>query len=171
MMRDAKRTMIAVGAGLCAFGSLGFAVGVAHDPPSAPRDQLDASAPGSSEGPTEPELQPEREPEPAPTTTTTSAPVVEVAGVSTIPEDYGCAAALAYLAIHAKPGTVSYCPHYAEGHSAETRLVLAYGVASTEVYIAEPCPAAYKNEASNSWGHWEGRSWIPDYPLDPYGTC
>jgi hypothetical protein len=33
--------------------------------------------------------------------------------------------------------------------------------------IADPCPAAYMNEASNSWDL-VGAS---DAPLDPYGYC
>ena len=60
----------------------------------------------------------------------------------------GCDAALAYLAAHAKPGSVSYCPHYAEGHPAETWLTLTNGVPATSIYIAVPCVQAYQNEAS-----------------------
>ena len=33
--------------------------------------------------------------------------------------------------------------------------------------IADPCPAAYMNEASNSW-LLTGQA---DVPLDPYGDC
>jgi hypothetical protein len=33
--------------------------------------------------------------------------------------------------------------------------------------IADPCPNAYMNEASNSWALMGGS----DAPLDPYGSC
>jgi hypothetical protein len=35
------------------------------------------------------------------------------------------------------------------------------------IAIADPCPAAYMNEASNSWVL-EGKS---SAPIDPYGVC
>ncbi len=35
------------------------------------------------------------------------------------------------------------------------------------IAIAQPCPQAYMNEASNSWVL-TGRS---DAPIDPYGPC
>jgi hypothetical protein len=35
------------------------------------------------------------------------------------------------------------------------------------IVIADPCPAAYMNEASNSWAMM-GAS---DAPIDPYGSC
>jgi hypothetical protein len=35
------------------------------------------------------------------------------------------------------------------------------------IAIADPCPAAYMNEASNSWVL-EGKSTAP---IDPYGEC
>lgn len=82
---------------------------------------------------------------------------------------YGCAAALAYLAGHAAPGFVSSCPHYAGGHQATTICTGAPACQpGTEfIWIADPCPAAYMNEASNSWVL-IGQS---DSPWDPYGYC
>jgi hypothetical protein len=35
---------------------------------------------------------------------------------------------------------------------------------ASEIVIADPCPAAYENEAWNSWHMWIG-------PYDPYGSC
>jgi hypothetical protein len=91
--------------------------------------------------------------------------VVPSVGQATV---WGCAAALAYLAAHAYPGFTFECPGYALGHQGMTckdwpgvcpgQLVIA---------IADPCPAAYMNEASNSWVLM-GASTAPE---DPYGAC
>ena len=35
------------------------------------------------------------------------------------------------------------------------------------IEIADPCPAAYMNEASNSWV----LLGVSDVPIDPYGQC
>jgi hypothetical protein len=35
------------------------------------------------------------------------------------------------------------------------------------IAIADPCPAAYMNEASNSWV----LTGASDAPIDPYGAC
>lgn len=80
-----------------------------------------------------------------------------------------CQAALAYLAAHAAPGFVASCPHYADGHEAATTCVGApQCMPGTEfIWIADPCPAAYMNEASNSWVI-SGQSMAP---WDPYGYC
>jgi hypothetical protein len=81
---------------------------------------------------------------------------------------YGCAAALAWLRAHAAPGFSLECPGYAQGHQAMTcENVAAVCPGQSLIVIADPCPAAYENEASNSWvlsGRREG-------PLDPYGYC
>lgn len=117
---------------------------------------------------------------PAPTTTTTTAPPQSPpapAPAAALPvgvppkgqaTQWGCAAALAYLTAYAYPGFTLECPGNAEGREGMTcknwpgvcpgQLVIA---------IADPCPAAYMNEASNSWVLM-GASTAPE---DPYGTC
>jgi hypothetical protein len=90
-------------------------------------------------------------------------------GTAYPPSSWGCQAALAYLSDHAAPGFVASCPHYAGGHQATTMCVgPPRCVPGTEyIWIADPCPAAYMNEASNSYvltGQ-STASW------DPYGYC
>jgi len=82
---------------------------------------------------------------------------------------HSCQAALAYLTAHAAPGFVSLCPHDAQGHQAMTTCTGAPGCipGTMFIYIADPCPAAYMNEASNSWVL-IGKS---DAGWDPYGYC
>jgi hypothetical protein len=151
------RVAFIIGAALCAFGVLGLTLG--------PR----TSALSTPDGARTPSVRPALT-FAAPATTATAIP--EVALVAEAPGHEGCATALAYLAAHAMPGTISYCPHDAQGHLAETRLMLTNGVASTHIYIAVPCLQAYQNEAANSWGHWDDLGdWIGDHPTDPYGTC
>lgn len=80
----------------------------------------------------------------------------------------GCAAALSWLRTHAAPGFRFECPGYALGHQAMTCVNVA-GVCPSErlIAIADACPAAYMNEAHNSWilaGLATGR-------IDPYGYC
>jgi hypothetical protein len=95
---------------------------------------------------------------------TTQAPVTTAPPPTTQPPGYGCAAAIAYLQAHAAPGYTFICPGYAWGHQAMTCSnhppECPMGV--SEIVIADPCPAAYMNEASNSWGN---------APIDPYGYC
>jgi hypothetical protein len=84
------------------------------------------------------------------------------------PPGFGCASARAWLAGHAAPGFRFECPGYALGHQAMTCADVP-GVCPGErlIVISDPCPAAYMNEASNSWivvGLRSGR-------LDPYGYC
>lgn len=93
---------------------------------------------------------------------------VTTSNTATAGPAYGCAAALAWLAAHAVPGFQLSCPGYAYGHQAVT----CYHVASlcpgsAFIRIADPCPAAYMNEASNSWVLIGRRSG----PIDPYGAC
>lgn len=119
---------------------------------------------------------------PPPTTTTTAPPQSPPAAAPPSPApapsnavppqgqatQWGCAAALAYLSAYAYPGFTLDCPGNAQGREAMTckdwpgvcpgQLVIA---------IADPCPAAYMNEASNSWVLM-GASKAPE---DPYGTC
>ncbi len=94
-----------------------------------------------------------------PTTTTTSRPSVS---------GWGCGPALTYLSAHAAPGFRFECPGYADGRQAMTCWNVS-GLCPGEklIAIAVACPAAYMNEASNSWVV-TGRS---DAPIDPYGYC
>ena len=89
-----------------------------------------------------------------------------MAGEATAP---GCAAALAYLDAYAAPGFTDSCPGEAGGHQAVTTCESLASPCDVErvIAIADPCPAAYMNEASNSWVLL-GES---DAPIDPYGTC
>lgn len=82
---------------------------------------------------------------------------------------WGCAAAIAYLSAYAAPGFSIQCPGDAGGHQATTTCISGYRLCSlgASIVIADPCPAAYMNEASNSWlllG-------LLRVPLDPYGSC
>lgn len=84
------------------------------------------------------------------------------------PSASGCAAAEAWIATHAAPGFRVLCPADALGHQAMTCADVA-GLCPGQriITIADPCPAAYMNEAHNSWivtGLARGR-------LDPYGSC
>jgi hypothetical protein len=81
---------------------------------------------------------------------------------------YGCATALAYLAGHAAPGFTFECPGYSLGHQAMTCVNVA-GVCPGRrlITITDPCPAAYQNEASNSWV----LLGIRLGPIDRYGSC
>ena len=80
----------------------------------------------------------------------------------------GCDAALRWLSTHAAPGFAFECPGYALGHQAMTCVNVA-GVCSGEriIAIADACPAAYMNEAHNSWI----LAGLTTGPLDPYGYC
>jgi hypothetical protein len=81
----------------------------------------------------------------------------------------GCAAALAYLNAYAAPGFTLECPAYSQGHEASTGCVSQASPCDQQrvITIADPCPAAYMNEASNSWVLM-GES---NAPIDPYGQC
>ncbi|MGH9054635.1 MAG: hypothetical protein ACRDYY_02005, partial [Acidimicrobiales bacterium] len=87
---------------------------------------------------------------------------------SSAPSGSGCAAAIAYLSGHAAPGFRFECPGNALGHQAMTCIDVA-GVCPGYklIAIADPCAAAYMNEASNSWVLQGLRSG----PIDPYGYC
>jgi hypothetical protein len=82
---------------------------------------------------------------------------------------YGCGPALAYLAAYAAPGFVFQCPGDAQGHQATTTCVSGASRCSIErlITIADPCAAAYMNEASNSFVVMG----LSDAPIDPYGYC
>lgn len=85
-----------------------------------------------------------------------------------VPVGFGCKPALAWLASHAAPGFRFVCPGYADGHQAMS-CVNVSGVCPGEaiVVIAVPCPAAYMNEAHNSWII----AGLATGSLDPYGYC
>jgi hypothetical protein len=60
------------------------------------------------------------------------------------------------------------CPGYAFGRQAMTcSFAAGYCPASRVIAIAVPCPAAYMNEAENSWILLD----IRPGPIDPYGFC
>jgi len=81
---------------------------------------------------------------------------------------YGCASALTYLESHAAPGFAFECPGYSLGHQAMTCIDVAGACPGMKlIAISDPCPAAYMNEASNSWVL-EG---LRRAPIDPYGYC
>ena len=113
----------------------------------------------------------------APTTTVPAAPPAPAtapapASTTTAPAPngigYGCTPALAYLQAHAAPGFVFECPGWADGRQAMTCYNIAGLCAGAKlIAIATPCPAAYMNEASNSWVV-VGKS---NTAIDPYGYC
>jgi hypothetical protein len=96
----------------------------------------------------------------------TQTSALPVAGEAT---ESGCGAALEYLNAYAAPGFAFECPGNAQGHQAMTTCVSGTSACSILrlIVIADPCPNAYMNEASNSWAL-IGAS---DAPLDPYGYC
>lgn len=87
---------------------------------------------------------------------------------SAAPSGWGCGAAIAYLRAHAAPGFSFECPGSALGHQAMTCIDVP-GVCPGEklISISVPCPAAYMNEASNSYA----LQHLSDAPIDPYGYC
>ena len=82
---------------------------------------------------------------------------------------YGCGPALAYLTAHAAPGFQLVCPGYANGRQALTCVgIPGFCPGSLKlIVINDPCPAAYMNEASNSWV----LDGLVVARLDPFGTC
>jgi hypothetical protein len=91
--------------------------------------------------------------------------------VSASSPGYGCAAALAYLSANAAPGFTFECPGYADGHEAMTCVNHAPECGGEHlIAIADPCPAAYMNEAYNS-NSWSDSLQEFTRPIDPYGAC
>ena len=92
------------------------------------------------------------------------------------PPGWGCGAAMAYLAAHEAPGFSSSCPGPNDGHQATTTAYYSNGDVTGTIGIEVPCPAAYMNEAHNSWvlrSRYLGTP-IPDGlgdVIDPYGYC
>ena len=75
---------------------------------------------------------------------------------------------MAWLETNSAPGFRLVCPGYALGRQAMTcQFVQGVCPGTRLIVIADPCPAAYMNEASNSWVI-EGFS---NAPIDPYGSC
>jgi len=115
------------------------------DPPSV---TTPAPAPGLTPAPAEPVV---------PQVTAPPRPVAAAAGPPGLPAyghatAWGCAAALAYLQAYAAPQYALVCPGDAGGAQALT----CFGDAPCAplqrlIVIADPCPAAYMNEAHNSW--------------------
>jgi hypothetical protein len=89
---------------------------------------------------------------------------------------WGCDSALTYLATHSAPGFTASCPGPNDGHQATTTAYYSNGDVTGTIGIEVPCPAAYMNEAHNSWvlrAQYLGTS-IPDglgAVIDPYGYC
>lgn len=114
-----------------------------------------------------------------PVTTTTAVPTTTIMPPTTVAPSstvapraavwgYGCSDALAWLRQHAVPGFTFICPGYAQGRQAMTCINVT-GICPGQhlIVIHDPCPAAYMNEASNSWVL-TGRSHAA---IDPYGYC
>jgi hypothetical protein len=106
---------------------------------------------------------------PSPPTTTPVAPrSPAVVAAAAVPSGYGCGPAIAYLRAYAAPGFTLECPGWADGHQAMScDNVPGVCPGTLVIAISTPCPAAYMNEASNSWVILGEKS----APLDPYGYC
>lgn len=103
----------------------------------------------------------------APSTSPTTRGVAATPAAASL-TGYGCAAALAWLSSHAAPGFTFLCPGDAHGHQAMTCVdVAGYCPGQRLIAIADPCPAAYMNEAHNSWV----LTGMASGSLDPYGSC
>jgi hypothetical protein len=102
---------------------------------------------------------------PAPAPAPSDPSVVPPVGQATA---WGCGAALAYLQAYAAKSFSLECPGYAEGQEAMTCMNQAGVCPGTSVIaIADPCPQAYMNEASNSFVILG----LADTPIDPFGPC
>ena len=110
-------------------------------------------------------------PAPAPAATVATAPAPSDPGVPPAVGQataWGCAAALTYLQAYAAKGFALECPGYAEGREAMTCMNQPGACPGTSVIaIADPCPQAYMNEASNSYVI----TGVADTPIDPFGPC
>lgn len=122
-------------------------------------------APTSAAQPAPAQVTPPPAPPPPPPPPPAAPAALPARGAATA---YGCTAALAYLAAYSAPGFSFECPGNALGHQAMT-CVNEPGVCDNEhlIAIADPCAAAYMNEASNSWVLTGASS----APIDPYGAC
>ncbi|HEY1828325.1 MAG TPA: hypothetical protein VGF87_09900 [Acidimicrobiales bacterium] len=146
---------------------LGLLFRMAQGVPATPTQVLEPPAPPPTPAPTpvvvETPAAPTPAPPPAPVWNGQLPPMGEAFA-------WGCAAAMQYLEAYAAPGFTLQCPGNAGGHEATTTCISGTTLCGdgASIVIAEPCPAAYMNEASNSWvliGVWT------NVPLDPYGQC
>ena len=82
---------------------------------------------------------------------------------------YGCPAAVAYLEAYAAPDFIIACGIDRHEHQATTTCISGGSPCSLGrfILIADPCAAAYMNEASNSWV----LMGLSAAPIDPYGSC
>jgi hypothetical protein len=120
-----------------------------------------APAPASAPAATVPAATVAAAPAPAPSDTSVVPPVGQATA-------WGCGAALAYLQAYAAKSFTLECPGYAEGREAMTCMNQAGVCPGTSVIaIADPCPQAYMNEASNSFV----LTGLSSAPIDPYGPC
>jgi hypothetical protein len=150
--------------------SVGFVFG--HLPPHRPvvTQRVVATLPVIPSSPAAPAAAPH-----VPATSPAAPPTVSAAPATTqLPARghataFGCAAAIADLTAYSAPGFVIQCPAYAGGHQATTTCATTTSLCNVErlIQIADPCAAAYMNEASNSWVLL-GQS---NAPIDPYGKC
>jgi hypothetical protein len=119
-------------------------------------------------------------PAPAPAPTPPPAPTPAPAAAAPAPTDpgvlpavgqataWGCGAALTYLQAYAAKGFTLECPGYAEGREAMTCMNQPGACQGASVIaIADPCPQAYMNEASNSFV----LLGLAATPIDPFGPC
>lgn len=113
-----------------------------------------------------PSVRPAAAPQPAPAQLAASR-VETAAIVAAAQSGWGCADALAWLGTHSAPGYRFVCPGYAYGHQAMTCNNTSLCPGERLIVIAEPCPAAYKNEAHNSWI----LSGLASGVIDPFGYC
>jgi hypothetical protein len=91
-----------------------------------------------------------------------------VPAASPLAASSGCGAAISYLGAHSAPGFQFQCPGDALGHQAMTCIDVAGVCPGVKlIVIADACPAAYMNEAHNSWV----LSGLATGPIDPYGYC
>lgn len=146
--------------------------------------QLVTSRPVTSQAPLHAQRVATTAPTAATTTTTAPAPAPAPATVAAAPAPaasdpgvvppigrataWGCGAALSYLQAYAAKGFALECPGYAEGREAMTCMNQAGACPGTSVIaVADPCPQAYMNEASNSYVI----KGVADTPIDPFGPC
>jgi hypothetical protein len=132
-------------------------------PPAPPPEATPPPDPAAAPAPAT--TAPASAPPPAPAPASTNLGLVPPVGQATA---WGCAAAVAYLQVYAAKGFTLECPGYAEGREAMT-CTNQPGVCSgtSVITIADPCPQAYMNEASNSLV----LMGLSDTPIDPFGAC
>jgi hypothetical protein len=103
-------------------------------------------------------------PAPAPTPASSDPATLPAVGQATA---WGCGAAIAYLQAYAAKGFTLQCPGYADGREAMTCWNTSSCPGSAVIAIADACPQAYMNEASNSLV----MTGAAEAPIDPYGPC